>query len=91
MGNLHYAQACGMLGSSGWGGMKGGGILQFDLAPQEALRRLGERALYAEVLGPLEQGTDPGRAAARTCELQINTKRPTPFSYRETIKAYALA
>jgi hypothetical protein len=26
---------------------------------------------------------------ARPCELQINTKQPTPFSFRETITTYA--
>ncbi len=32
-GTLRLAQACGMLSASGRGSVKGGGILQFDLAP----------------------------------------------------------
>jgi hypothetical protein len=31
-GNLRLAQACGMLGPSGWGMLEQGGILQFCLA-----------------------------------------------------------
>ncbi len=53
-----------MLGSSGRGIVEGGGILQFDLAPQEALRSLGERAFDSASPGLLEQGADPGRTAA---------------------------
>ncbi len=62
--HLRRAQACGMLRSSGRSGVEGGGILHCDLATQEALRRLGERAFYPRLPGLLEQGPDPGRAAA---------------------------
>ncbi len=51
-----------MLGSSGRGGVEGGGIFQFDLATQEALRSLGERA--PDSPGLLEQSADSGRATA---------------------------
>ena len=51
-----------MLRSSGRGIVEWGGIFQFNLAPQKALRRLGERALDLGLFGPLEQGADPGRA-----------------------------
>ena len=62
-GYLCLAHACGMLGSSGRGGTEWGGIFQFDLATQEALRRLGERAPLTPS-GLLEQGADPGCTAA---------------------------
>ncbi len=61
---LRLAQACGMLRFSGRSGVEGGGILHCDLATQEALRRLGERALFWYSPGLLEQGADPGRTAA---------------------------
>ncbi len=61
--HLRFAQACGMLGFSGRGGVEGGGIFQFDLATQEALCSLGERAPDAIPPGLLEQSADPGRAA----------------------------
>ncbi len=60
-----------MLRSNGRSGVEGGGILHCDLATQEALRRLDERAIYPRLLGLLEQGPDPGRAAAPTSETSI--------------------
>ncbi len=62
--HLRLAQACGMLRFSGRSSVEGGGFLHCDLATQEALRRLGERAFYPRLPGLLEQGPDPGRAAA---------------------------
>ena len=53
-----------MLRSSGRSSVEGGGILEIDLATQEALRGLGERALGREPLGSLEQCPDPGRTVA---------------------------
>ncbi len=53
-----------MLGSSGRGGVEGGGVFQFNLATQDPLRGLGERALNFDPPGLLEQGADPGRTAA---------------------------
>ncbi len=71
--HLRLAQTCGMRRSSGRSGVEGGGILHCDLATQEALRRLDERAIYPRLPGLLEQGPDPGRAAAPTSETSILT------------------
>ncbi len=62
--HLRLAHACCMLRSSGRSVVEKVLSFQFDLAPQEALRGLGERAFFDCSLGPLEQGPDPGRAAA---------------------------
>ncbi len=43
---MRLAHAAGMLRSSGRGIVEWGGIFQFNLAPQKALRRLGERQKY---------------------------------------------
>ena len=61
---MRLAHAAGMLRSSGRGIVEWGGIFQFNLATQEALRRLGERALDLGLFGPLEQGADPDRTTA---------------------------
>ena len=62
--HLRLPHARGMLGSSGRSVVEGACILNFDLAPQEALRGLGERAFFGSSSGPLEQSPDPGRTAA---------------------------
>ena len=62
-GNLRLTQrAAGSALATGAG--SGGGTLQFDLAPREALCGLGVRAFYTRLQGSLEQNADPGRIAA---------------------------
>ena len=78
-----------MLGSSGWGIVEGGRVLDFNLAPQEAFRGLGERTFNGTSPGQLEQGTDPGRATAHHRRQHASTMNGK--SRRERIASMSLA
>ncbi len=78
-----------MLGSSGWGIVDWGRILDFNLVPQEALHRLGERAFCSDSPGLLQQGTDPGRAT--THHRSQHASAMNGKSRRERVASMSLA